>query len=64
MVWMITIPELVAQALGSFLDVETKGRFGASHAALAEFLPYAAKLTLECIGNSDALYHTSNTRCS
>jgi len=55
--WMITIPELVAQALGSFLDVETRGRFGASHAALAEFLPYAAKLTLECIGNSDALYH-------
>jgi hypothetical protein len=56
--WMITIPELVAQALGSFLDVETRGRFGASHAALAEFLPYAAKLTLECIGNSDALYHS------
>ena len=54
---MITIPELVAQALSSFLDVETRGRFGASHAALAEFLPYAAKLTLECIGNSDALYH-------
>ena len=54
---MITIPELVAQALGSFLDVETRGRFGGSHAALAEFLPYAAKLTLECIGNSDALYH-------
>jgi hypothetical protein len=57
MVWMITIPELVAHALGSFLDVETRGRFGASHAVLAEFLPYAAKLTLECIGNSDALYH-------
>jgi hypothetical protein len=54
---MITIPELVAQALSSFLDVETRGRFGASHGALAEFLPYAAKLTLECIGNSDALYH-------
>jgi hypothetical protein len=54
---MITIPELVAQALGSFLNVEMRGRFGASHAALAEFLPYAAKLTLECIGNSDALYH-------
>ena len=54
---MITIPELVAQALGSFLNMEMRGRFGASHAALAEFLPYAAKLTLECIGNSDALYH-------
>jgi len=54
---MITIPELVAQALSSFLDVETRGRFGASHAALAELLPYAARLTLEFIGNSDALYH-------
>src|SRR5215212_6683198 len=54
---MITIPELVAQALGSFLASETRGRFGASHARLGEFLPYAARLTLECIGNSDALYH-------
>ena len=54
---MITIPELVAQALGTFLTSETKSRFGASHARLAEFLPYAARLTLECIGNSDALYH-------
>src|SRR3954469_517973 len=54
---MITIPELVAQALGSFLEAETRGRFGVSRAALGEFLPYAAKLTLECIGNSDALYH-------
>ncbi len=54
---MITIPELVAQALGSFLTTETKGRFASSHARLTEFLPYAARLTLECIGNSDALYH-------
>jgi hypothetical protein len=54
---MITIPELVAQALGSFLNTESRGRFGASQAWVAEYLPYAAKLTLECIGNSDALYH-------
>jgi hypothetical protein len=54
---MITIPELVAQALGSFLTIETRGRFASSHASLTEFLPYAARLTLECIGNSDALYH-------
>ena len=54
---MITIPELVAQALGSFLTTEKKGRFGSSHARMAEILPYAARLTLECIGNSDALYH-------
>jgi hypothetical protein len=54
---MITIPELVSQALGSFLTTETKDRFGASHSGLTELLPFAAKLTLECIGNSDALYH-------
>src|SRR6478735_4545804 len=61
---MITIPELVAQALGSFLSAETRARFGgsqgafgASQGALADFLPSAAKLALECIGNSDALYH-------
>ena len=54
---MITVPELVSQALGSFLTAETKDRFGASHAGLTELLPFAAKLTLECIGNSDALYH-------
>src|SRR5271155_870460 len=56
-VQMITIPKLAAVALGEFLTEETKGRFGTSHARLAEFLPYAARLTLECIGNSDALYH-------
>src|SRR3954469_25842592 len=56
-VQMITIPELVAHALGSFLTSETKSRFGSSQASLAEILPFAARLTLECIGNSDALYH-------
>src|SRR3954451_20931455 len=54
---MITIPELVAQSLGTFLASDTRSRFGSSQARLAEFLPYAARLTLECIGNSDALYH-------
>jgi hypothetical protein len=54
---MITIPELTSQALGAFLMSETKGRFGSSYASLPELLPYAAKLALECIGNSDALYH-------
>ena len=34
-----------------------KDRFGRSHARLAEIIPFAARLTLECIGNSDALYH-------
>ncbi len=54
---MITIPQLAAEALGSFLASDMRGRFGASHARLAELVPFAAKLALECIGNSDALYH-------
>ncbi len=54
---MITVPEVMAQALGGFLAAETRVRFGASHANLADFLPYISRLTLECIGNSDALYH-------
>jgi hypothetical protein len=54
---LITVPEVLAQTLGTFLTAETRGRFGASHAELVDLLPFAAKLTLECIGNSDALYH-------
>jgi len=54
---MITLPALAAEALGSFLASDVKDRFGSSHARLAELIPFAARLTLECIGNSDALYH-------
>jgi hypothetical protein len=54
---MITLPELAAEALGSFLASDMKDRFGTSHARLAELIPFAARLTLERIGNSDALYH-------
>jgi len=54
---MITLPELAAEALGAFLASDMKDRFGASHARLAELVPFAARLALECIGNSDALYH-------
>jgi hypothetical protein len=45
------------RALGAFLASDMKDRFGASHARLAELVPFAARLALECIGNSDALYH-------
>jgi hypothetical protein len=54
---MLTVPELAAEALGSFLASDMKRRFGSSHARLTELIPFAAKLALECIGNSDALYH-------
>jgi hypothetical protein len=54
---MLTIPALTAEALGSFLSDDMIGRFSSSHARLAELVPFAAKVALECIGNSDALYH-------
>src|SRR5215471_11016958 len=54
---MITLPELAAQDLGSFLASDTKDRFGSSQGRLAEIIPFAARLALDCIGNSDALYH-------
>jgi hypothetical protein len=54
---MITLPGLAAGALGSFLANDMRDRFGVSHVRLAELVPSAARLALECIGNSDALYH-------
>ena len=54
---LITVPEMAAKALGSFLAKQMSGRFGSTHAELTELIPSAARLALECIGNSDALYH-------
>jgi hypothetical protein len=54
---MITVPELAAEDLGSFLASDMKDRFGSSHAHLTERIPFAARIALDCIGNSDALYH-------
>jgi len=56
---MFTVPELAADALDSFLASEMKRRFGSSHARLTELVPSIARLALECIGNSDALYHNA-----
>jgi hypothetical protein len=54
---MITVPELASEALSSFLASDMTRRFGTSHARLTELVPSYARLALECIGNSDALYH-------
>ena len=54
---MITVPELAAEALGSFLADDITRCFGSTDAGLTELIPLAARLALECIGNSDALYH-------
>jgi hypothetical protein len=60
---MITVPGLAAEALGSLLSSDMNRRFGSSHARLTELVPSAARLALECIGNSDALYHTAPRTC-
>ncbi|HEX4411490.1 MAG TPA: HD domain-containing protein [Xanthobacteraceae bacterium] len=54
---MITVPELASEALGAFLADHLKRRFAATHAGLTELIPSVARLAIECLGNSDALYH-------
>ncbi|MBV9564594.1 MAG: metal-dependent phosphohydrolase [Bradyrhizobium sp.] len=54
---MITVPELAADALGKFLATYMRRRFGSSQTDLVEMVPSIARIALECIGNSDALYH-------
>ena len=54
---MITVPELAAEALGSYLHEHLSRRFASTHGNLTEIIPAIARIALECIGNSDALYH-------
>jgi len=54
---VITVPELAAEGLGSYLHEHLSRRFASTHADLTELIPSIARLALECIGNSDALYH-------
>jgi hypothetical protein len=54
---MMTVPELAADALEEFLGSYMRRRFGSTQANLVEMVPTAARIALECIGNSDALYH-------
>src|SRR5215831_4156042 len=51
---IITVAELAAEALVSFLASEMDQRSNARPNKLA---PATARLALECTGNSDALYH-------
>jgi hypothetical protein len=53
---MMTVPELAADALEEFIRSYMRRRFG-SQTNLIEIVPAAARIALECIGNSDALYH-------
>jgi len=54
---MITVPELAAEKLGSCLSSGLSQRFGSTQGDLTDLIPFVARLALECIGNSDALYH-------
>jgi len=54
---MITVPELAAEALESYLSKDLNSRFASTEGGLTELIPSLARLSLECIGNSDALYH-------
>jgi hypothetical protein len=54
---MMTLPELATDALEEFLGSLMHHRFGSSQPQLVEIVALAARGTLECIGNSDALYH-------
>jgi hypothetical protein len=54
---MITVPEMAAETLGSYLSAQLNSRFASTEAGLTELIPSTARLSLECIGNSDALYH-------
>lgn len=54
---MFTVPELAAEALGSHLAEHMGRRFGSSDPGLIELVQSAARLAIDCIGNSDALYH-------
>jgi hypothetical protein len=54
---MFTLPELAADALGSHLAEHMGRRFGSTDPAIIELVESAARLAIDCIGNSDALYH-------
>jgi hypothetical protein len=53
---MMTLPELASEALAEFLSSFMRQRYGAQ-TPFTEVVPAAARMFLECIGNSDALYH-------
>jgi len=55
---MMTLPELASDALAEFLR-SYMVKFGAAQAAFQDIVSGAARIALDCIGNSDALYHNA-----
>ncbi|WP_031337465.1 hypothetical protein [Rhodopseudomonas sp. B29] len=59
---MITVPALAADALGNFIADYMHERYGSTEPHLCDVVPSIARIALECIGNSDALYpHVEHT---
>jgi hypothetical protein len=54
---MMTMPAMAADALGKHLAEDFRRLFGSSHEDKAERLDGAARIALECLSKSDALYH-------
>ncbi len=54
---MMTMPEMAADALGKLLAEDIRRLFGSSQHEHAERLDGIARIALECLGRSDALYH-------
>src|SRR4051812_39101800 len=55
---MMTLATMAADALGQLLADDVKRWFGSAHHEHAERLDAIAGIALECLGKSDALYHT------
>ncbi len=54
---MMTMPEIMADELGRHIAGDFRRLFGPSHQDKAERLDSTARMALECLGRSDALYH-------
>jgi hypothetical protein len=51
------MPDIVADELGKHLADDFRRLFGSSHQDRAERIDSIARVALECLGKSDALYH-------
>jgi hypothetical protein len=54
---VITVTDVAAEALGAFLGTDYRRTFGSGEGRRTELLESVARTVIECIGNSDALYH-------
>src|SRR3954468_4974597 len=54
---MMTMPEMAADQLGKLLAEDVRRLFGSAQQEHAERLDGIARIAVECLGRSDALYH-------